>query len=739
VSSADLTDETAKVTQEVFPFFVGVARSGTTLLRAMVDSHPDLTIPPESWFVTELAAYRQRYEAPDGFDVERFAADLVAHERFARWGISEEDLRVAVRGAAPRDYPSAIKSVFSQWAIRQEKPRYGDKTPGYLTELELIAALFPDARIVHLIRDGRDVALSYSDELGLPVVNAIRLWRARVRDGREAGRALGDARYREIRYEDLVADPDATLRGVCSFIGLPFSDRMLCHWEHARQMLAGMPDRHHHLHVEWPLTTGLRDWRSQMPTHVARACELLAGDLLDDLGYEPGPSGFSLRSQALVGKVQFDRGVRLARLAIAEHAGARPLQDRAAPAATAASSASTPSGAPWPDPLQRSLLRVAFLEPDAAVDEWRMLRTGLVLDDLWDAETHRLLPMVYRRLAQLGVEDPELPRLKGLHRHAWYQNQLNLSRLGPFLTRLEDAGIRAMVIKGVPLALRYYGDLGSRPMNDVDVLVPTERMADALQLLEEDGWRGHRDGRRPPQSLTSTFSVITDHSRIVTAPDGFYVDLHWHLREQFVVPGEEMTSSDDFWAAATTIDVAGVPTRSPCATDLLLHAIVHGLVSQQDARARWTADAMVVIQTPGAVDWERLIQQAERRRLALILRAALQYLVENLGAPVPPDVLSRSARIPSTRNDERAFERALSRDDYERGAGLQGLFDLGPIWESRRAHLGTVRAMLEIPTFLRDTWQLPRTRDVPVEAARHLADRLRRRRPHASAGSITPS
>ena len=735
MSSADLTDESAAVAEDVFAFFVGVARSGTTLLRAMVDSHPDITIPPESWFVTELAACRRAYETPHGFDIERFATDVLAHERFARWGISDDDLRAAVRDASPCDYPSAIRSVFSHWAIRQGKQRYGDKTPGYLAELALIAALFPEARIVHLIRDGRDVALSYSDELGVPVVNAIRLWRSRVRAGREAGRALGDARYREIRYEDLVADPDTTLRAVCSFIGLRFSDRMLRHWEHAAQMLAGMPDRHHHRLVECPPTVGLRDWRAQMPPHVARACGLLAGDLLDELGYEPGPSGFSLRSQVLVGKVHFERGVRLARLAVAEHAGARPLAG-AAPDAAPASSAS-PSDPPWPDPLQRSLLRVAFLERDAAVDEWRMLRAGLVLDDLWDAETHRLLPMVYRRLVQLGVEDPELPRLKGLHRHAWYQNQLNLSRLGPFLTRLEGAGIPTMVIKGVPLALRYYGDLGTRPMNDVDVLVPTERMDDALQLLDGDGWRSHRDGRQPSNPLTARFSLISEHSRIVTAPDGFYVDLHWHLREQFVVPGQETTSSDDFWAAAEPIDVAGVPTCTPCATDLLLHAIVHGLVSQQDARARWAADAMVVLGHPNAVDWERLIQQAERRRLVLIVRAALHYLVENLRAPLPLGVLARLDRVPSTRDDERAFERALFRDDY--GPRLHGLFDLGPVWAWRRAHLGTARAMLDTPAFLRDTWQLPRTRDVPVEAARHLAERLSRRRPHASAGSVTPS
>src|SRR4029434_4614276 len=99
------------------------------------------------------------------------------------------------------------------------------------------------------------------------------------------------------------------------------------------------------------------------------------------------------------------------------------------------------SAPPWPDPLQRSLLRVAFLEPEQAVEEWRSLRGDLVLDDIWDAETHRLLPLVYRRLVQLGVNDPVLPRLKGLHRRAWYQNQLNLSRSVPFLTLLEEADI----------------------------------------------------------------------------------------------------------------------------------------------------------------------------------------------------------------------------------------------------------------------------------------------------------
>jgi Uncharacterised nucleotidyltransferase/Sulfotransferase family len=711
--------------QDAFPLFIGAARSGTTLLRAMVDAHPDIAIPPESWFITEFASRRQQYETRRDFDVERFASDLLAHDRFGRWGVEEGDLYAVLHEAAPQDYPSAIRTVFSYWAARQGKPRYGDKTPGYATQLPLLAALFPEARIVHLIRDGRDVALSYSERFGISTVKAIHLWRSRVRAAREAGRALGVDRYHEVRYEDLLADPDSTLRDVCSFIGIPFSDRMLCHSEHAARLLSEMPDRQHHLHVGLPLTFGLRDWRSQMSPHVVRACGLLAGDLLDELGYERGPVGFSLRAHVLVAKLYLERGEQLVRTVVTEQAEAR-RRHGVASVAPRGSSAPFPSGPPWPDPLQRSLLRVAFLERDQVVEEWRSLRGHLVLDDIWDAETHRLLPLVYRRLVQFGVEDPELPRLKGIHRRAWYQNQINLSRLAPFLTLLQEAGIPAMVIKGVPLALRFYGDLGSRPMNDVDVLVPTDRMAGALQLLEDQGWRPHRDRHGLSQPLTAGFSLMSDHSRIVTAPDGFLVDLHWHLREQFVVPGQETTSSDDFWRATEPIDILGVVTRTLCASDLLLHAVVHGLVSQQDARARWAADSLAIIRHSDAVDWERLIAQAEQRRLVPILRAALGYLVEDFPADVPVDVLKRLDSVPTTVGDERAFQRALRRDEY--GPRLQGLFDLGPIWAWRRAHLGAARALLDLPAFLRDTWQVPHTKDLPVEAARHLAERVRRYR-----------
>ena len=145
---------------DVFPFLVGFTRSGTTLLRAMVDSHPQLAVPPESQFVPELARRRGTYERPDGFDIERFTNDLTAHMRFIRWGLPASELRAALTELQPDDYPAAIRCVFAAWARSKGKPRYGDKTPNNLDDLELLAALFPEARFVHIVRDGRDVAVA---------------------------------------------------------------------------------------------------------------------------------------------------------------------------------------------------------------------------------------------------------------------------------------------------------------------------------------------------------------------------------------------------------------------------------------------------------------------------------------------------------------------------------------------------------------------------------------------------
>jgi hypothetical protein len=275
-----------------FPFFVGCGRSGTTLVRALVDAHPDMAIPPESHFVVAQAP-----RAGTAFDPEAFVAALDASERFALWDLDRDVVAGAVEGAG--SYPDAVRAVFARWAGRQGKARYGDKTPGYVVHVPVIAGLFPEAVVVHVVRDGRDVAASFVD-LGWAgsAEEAALHWRLRVSRGRRAGRALGPGRYHELRYEDLVADPDRTLRALCDAIALPFSPAMVDHRAGAAEVARTTSHPEYHRHLAEPLTADLRDWRRDLDRSTLARIELLAGPVLVGLGYEPSGSRPSARDRA---------------------------------------------------------------------------------------------------------------------------------------------------------------------------------------------------------------------------------------------------------------------------------------------------------------------------------------------------------------------------------------------------------------------------------------------------------
>lgn len=271
-----------------FPIVVGRGRSGTSLLRAILTSHSDMAVPQESHFLVKLGRQRERYERPVGFDQETFTRDLCANWAFRRWGISEAEVHTALASTAPASYPEAVRIIYRHYARLQGKSRYGDKTPIYVLHVAFLAGLFPEAKLVHIIRDGRDVALSYMDARWGPdtVGEAAWYWKRAVQRGRRDGQLLGPERYMEVRYEDLIADPERTTRDVCVFIALGFEESMLHYFEQPDRILAGLPFVDEHLNLRLPPTKGLRDWRQQMPSRDVGVFEVIAGDLLSELGYE---------------------------------------------------------------------------------------------------------------------------------------------------------------------------------------------------------------------------------------------------------------------------------------------------------------------------------------------------------------------------------------------------------------------------------------------------------------------
>jgi Sulfotransferase family len=254
----------------------------------MLDAHPDLAIPPESYFITSLSRYAEE------FDLRDFQEALVRHERFALWEIPDHEVTDALRRSSPQTYGDAVRAVYALYAERHGKPRYGDKTPRYSIDLPFLANLFPDGRFIHIIRDGRDVSLSLMDvRLGRGHIReAARLWRSRVSAARRDGEQLGPDRYREVRYETLIDDPESTLRSLCGFIDLPFNPRSLMYYSRVGEMPnPGLAIRYkpgHQSHVGEPPRKGLRDWRTQMNPHDLAVFEADAGALLDELGYERG-------------------------------------------------------------------------------------------------------------------------------------------------------------------------------------------------------------------------------------------------------------------------------------------------------------------------------------------------------------------------------------------------------------------------------------------------------------------
>lgn len=270
----------------IFPFFVGAARSGTTLLRAMFDSRPDMAVPWESYFVVGLSRQLDRYQSNGGFAVDRFLDDLTGRH-FPRWGLAAGEVRDAVLEGRPGDYAEAVRLVFALYASRHGKTRYGDKTPDYVFSMPALAGLFPESRFVHIVRDGRDVALSLLDVTWGPgtVEEAALWWREATSAGRLAGRELGPDRYREVRYEDLVDDPPSVLRPLCRFLALEWTPQMLRYFERADELAGADLFPQHHQRLALPPTKGLRDWRSRMTPDQLAKFHSVAGDLLQELDY----------------------------------------------------------------------------------------------------------------------------------------------------------------------------------------------------------------------------------------------------------------------------------------------------------------------------------------------------------------------------------------------------------------------------------------------------------------------
>jgi hypothetical protein len=288
-------------TRPPVPFIVGVGRSGTTMLRLMLDAHPELTIPPETHFVPELIDAIEAGASP-----EQAVSGMTAVRQWGDLHTEPEEVLERWRRLDPFEAGPALRAFYEIFPERQGKSRYGEKTPAYVKNMLKIESVLPEARFIHVIRDGRDVALSrwkrtLGDKDPAPASRVAETWARRIRRAQRHGRKL--SHYMELRYEDLVTDTEPNLRRICDYLELEWDPAILRYYEHAAERMAemardlpataGKPTRPgeermkaHAMTQKPPDPSAMYRWKEKMKPEDVAAFDAAAGDLLAELGYE---------------------------------------------------------------------------------------------------------------------------------------------------------------------------------------------------------------------------------------------------------------------------------------------------------------------------------------------------------------------------------------------------------------------------------------------------------------------
>lgn len=287
-----------------------------------------------------------------------------------------------------------------------------------------------------------------------------------------------------------------------------------------------------------------------------------------------------------------------------------------------------PNG-PWPDAAQLLLLEACLADDARALRAWRTWRSLFALENI-DHGAERLLPLLFHRLsrADLDASDRDLLAGSARRQHARHDEQMQcLSRVLKMFTK---AGIETLLLKGAALNLGIYPP-GTRPMADLDVVVPRPLALQAMQVLRQAGWQS---AAANPERL-----IDAAHGCQFELSDSEHLDLHWDFFH-----GRRLADADQqaLWQASTLVEVSGAVARILSTTHQLLHTCVHGARWCATPPLRWLVDACLIVRACNAqIDWDTLVALARRDELALYVWPTLAFLHEHFDAPIPATTIHR--------------------------------------------------------------------------------------------------
>jgi hypothetical protein len=278
-------------------FVVGCPRSGTTMLSLMLHAHPNLAMPPESRFLTYTWRKRARFGNLQTDEQRRALAEMITRKgsKVLDLGQDPDELQQKILDGPPT-IGSAFGIVFREFAQLHGRARWGDKRPAYYQEVDVLLRLFPDAQIVHIIRDGRAnvASLKRMPWWRFDSLYSMATWSLSEYCMRRNLRRLPADTFYALRYESLVADPEGELRKVCAFLDEDFHQAML----EPHRVTGVVPDRKHwHESLKTSVNsdaveswrTGLEPWELGLMETALRRKLRRNGYQISGAGKRPSP------------------------------------------------------------------------------------------------------------------------------------------------------------------------------------------------------------------------------------------------------------------------------------------------------------------------------------------------------------------------------------------------------------------------------------------------------------------
>lgn len=276
-------------------FVVSSPRSGSTLFRLILDAHPRLGVPSPAWLMHYIYPYLYSYgDLGVEANLRELVTDALASGNVKNWPIPKDFERI--RGAMQEvSFAGLYDALHRLYAESRGAARWGEKTPRNGFWMDELRAMYPDAQFVHILRDGRDVAIDLSDSDLWPgtVYAGAFVWRSCVEAIAESAQRLGPESFYEIRYENLCANPEAELRKLCKFLGEDFAPEMLAH--HESLSTKGWAKNPRHAKTARPITAefvGMYERRISAADRAALNAAI--GGTLRAFGYPAGEGGPAL-------------------------------------------------------------------------------------------------------------------------------------------------------------------------------------------------------------------------------------------------------------------------------------------------------------------------------------------------------------------------------------------------------------------------------------------------------------